>query len=102
MPAIFLFFLGFIFIGCSSSNFQNKSLIEKAEIYEQRAKTSQKLSELQRLSPPYSSLMGNQGRYSLHGEHMRRAYLQEAKRYRKLAQQARDQYRKEYNASSPD
>ena len=102
MPALFLFFLGFIFTGCSSLNFQNKSLIEKAEIYEQRAKTSQKLSELQRLSPPYSSLMGNQGRYSLHGEHMRRAYLQEAKRYRKLARKARDQYRKEYDASSPD
>ena len=102
MPVVFLFFLGFVFIGCSSSNFQNKSLIEIAETYEQRAETSQKLSELQSLSPPYSSSMGNQGWYSLHGEHMRRAYLREAKRYRKLAQQARDQYRKENNASSPD
>ena len=102
MPAFFIIFLGFIFTGCSGSNFQNKSLIEKAEIYEQRAKTSQKLSELQRLSPPYSSLMVNQGRYSLHGEHMRRAYLQEAKRYRKLAQQATDQYLREANTSSPD
>ena len=100
MPIFFVFLLGFNFIGCSSSNFQSKSLIEKAETYEQRAKTSQKLSELQRLSPPYSSSMGNQGRYSFHSEHMRRAYLREAKRYRKLAQQARDQYRKENNASS--
>ena len=102
MHAFFLFFLGFIFTGCSSSNFQNKSLIEKAEIYEQRAKKSQKLSELQRLCLTYSGIMRKQGRYSLHGEHMRREYLREAKRYRKLAQQARDQYRKEYNASSPD
>ena len=102
MPVFFFIFLGFIFTGCSSSNFQNKSLIEKAETYEQRAKTSQKLSELQRLSPPYLGIMGKQGRYSLHGEHMRRAYLREAKRYRKLAQQARDQYQKENNASSPD
>lgn len=102
MPIFFLFLLGFILTGCSNSNFQNKNLIEKAETYEQRAKTSQKLSEFQRLSPPYSSSMGNQSRYSLHGEHMRREYLREAKRYRKLAQQARDQYRKENNASSPD
>lgn len=102
MPAVFLFFLGFIFTGCSSSNFQNKSLIEKAKIYEQRAKTSQKLSELQRFSPPYFNSMGNQDWYSLHGEHMRRAYLREAKRYRKLAQEARDQYQKEKNTSSPD
>ena len=102
MPAIFIFLLGFILTGCSSSNFQNKSLIQKAEIYEQRAKTSQKLSELQRLCPTYLGMMGNQGRYSLHSEHMRRAYLREAERYRKLAQQARDQYQKVKNASSPN
>ena len=102
MPAFFIIFLGFIFTGCSGSNFQNKSLTEKAEIYEQRAKASQKISELQRLSLPYSGIMRKQGRYSLHGEHMRREYQWEATRYRKLAQQATDQYLREANTSSPD
>ncbi|MEC8014007.1 MAG: hypothetical protein VX153_07255 [Verrucomicrobiota bacterium] len=85
--------------GCQSSNLQSKSPLEKAKIYEQRAKTFQTLSDLQRLSSPYSISNGRNRHGSLHNENLRMAYHREAKRYRKLAEQIRSEYASESNAS---
>ena len=85
--------------GCQSSNLQSKSSLEKAKIYEQRAKTFQTLSDLQRLSSPYSISNGRNRHSSLHNENLRMAYHREAKRYRKMAEQIRSEHASESNAS---
>ena len=64
-----------------------------------RHATTRTLSDLQRLSPPYSitthkgiRAQGNQG-------HLRMAYLIEARRYEKLAKEAREGLNQDSNQS---
>ena len=78
----------FIFLSCS--NHSSKSPPEKIKYYESRARHYQTLSDLQRLSPPYSSFNHKQQITRLNNDHMRMAYLNEARRYRKLAKGIRD------------
>ena len=79
--------------GCTSSiNQSPKPSIESAEIrakrYETRARSYQALADAQSLSPAYSNPKFRN--YSkLGGHNLRMVYLQEAVRYRKLAEQAK-------------
>lgn len=80
--------LGLFFLaGCSSK--LPKSPEQKIENYESRAHTYQTLSDMQRLSPPYSTFSNKGIRNHFHNEHLRNAYLQEARRLRQLADQER-------------
>ena len=83
--------------GCS--NHQSRSPQQRIEFYESKARHYQTLSDLQRLSPPYSitthkgiRAQGNQG-------HLRMAYLMEARRYQKLAKEVREGLNQDSNQS---
>jgi hypothetical protein len=83
--------------GCS--NHQSRSPQQRIEFYESKARHYQTLSDLQRLSPPYSittpkgiRAQGNEG-------HLRMAYLMEARRYQKLAKEAKEELNQDSNQS---
>lgn len=82
--------------GCS--NHQTKSTQQKIEFYELKAWHYQKLSNLQRLSPPFTSStqkgipLRNQG-------YMRKIYQREARRYEKLADKNREELNQDSNRS---
>ena len=87
----------FLLAGCS--NHQCRSPQQRIEFYESKARHYQTLSDLQRLSPPYSittrkgiRAQGNQG-------HLRMAYLMEARRYEKLAKEMREGLNQDSNQS---
>jgi hypothetical protein len=87
----------FLVAGCS--NHQSRSPEQRIEFYESKARHYQTLSDLQRLSPPYSittykgiRAQGNQG-------HLRMAYLMEARRYQKLAKEAKEELNQDSNQS---
>lgn len=87
----------FLVAGCS--NHQSRSPEQRIEFYESKARHYQTLSDLQRLSPPYSitthkgiRAQGNQG-------HLRMAYLMEARRYQKLAKEAKEGLNQDSNRS---
>ena len=73
--------------GCSSH--LSPTPAEKIKFYESRARHYQTLSDLQRLSPPYASFNHKQQITRLNNDHLRMVYLNEARRYRKLAQDIR-------------
>jgi len=87
----------FLITGCS--NHQSRSPQQRIEFYESKARHYQTLSDLQRLSPPYSITThkgirapGNQG-------HLHMAYLIEARRYNKLAKEAKEELNQDSNRS---
>ena len=87
----------FLITGCS--NHQSRSPQQRIEFYESKARHYQTLSDLQRLSPPYSITThkgirapGNQG-------HLHMAYLIEARRYNKLAKEAKEELSQDSNQS---
>ena len=87
----------FLVAGCS--NHQSRSPQQQLEFYESKARHYQTLSDLQRLSPPYSITthkvilsQGNNG-------HLRMAYLMEARRYKKLAKEAKEELNQDSNQS---
>ena len=87
----------FLLAGCS--NHQSRSPQQRIEFYESKARHYQALSDLQRLSPPYSIMtqkgiraQGNQG-------HLRMAYLMEARRYEKLAKEVKEGLNQDSNQS---
>ena len=84
-----LFFTCFAFGSCSSNFPQTTE--QKISYYESRARTYQALADAQRLSPPYNSpTLRNRG--GLHEPSMRMVYLSEAKKYKRLAEQAKEQF----------
>ncbi|HAD22364.1 MAG: hypothetical protein CMI28_03215 [Opitutae bacterium] len=83
--------------GCS--NHQTKSTQQKVEFYESKARHYQKLSDLQRLSPPFTSST-HKGIPSLRNQgHMLTIYQREAKRYEKLADKTREELNQDSNLS---
>jgi hypothetical protein len=87
----------FLVAGCSIH--QSRSPEQRIEFYESKARHYQTLSDLQRLSPPYPittykgiRAQGNQG-------HLRMAYLMEARRYQKLAKEAKEGLNQHSNRS---
>ena len=83
---------------CSSLGTQSKlekdgSLEDQIRSYESRARSFQALANSQSLSSPYSS-PHSRSHSALSGENLRMVYLQEASRYRELAERARDQLEK--------
>ena len=84
-------------VSCSSHS--SKAPAEKIKYYESRARHYQTLSDLQRLSPPYSSFNHKEQIIRLNNDHMRMAYLNEARRYRKLAQNVRKETTSDSNGS---
>ena len=75
-----------LFYSCATKTTFN-STSEKIKSFEKRARTYQALADAQRLSSPYNDrYFRNQG---INNPAMRIAYLKEAERYRKLAEQAR-------------
>lgn len=62
---------------------------DKVSTYEAKARNFEALARSQTISPPYSpSFRGNDSHYS-HG--LRMTYLMEAKRYRKLAKEQKEE-----------
>ena len=62
---------------------------DKVSTYEAKARNFEALARSQTISPPYSpSFRGNNSHYS-HG--LRMTYLMEAKRYRKLAKEQKEE-----------
>lgn len=62
---------------------------DNVSTYEAKARTFEALARSQTISPPYSpSFRGNNSHYS-HG--LRMTYLMEAKRYRKLAKEQKEE-----------
>ena len=87
-----------LLISCSSLGTQSKlvkdgSLEDQIRSYESRARSFQALANSQSLSSPYSSPR-SRNHSALSGENLRMVYLQEASRYRELAERARDQLEK--------
>ena len=82
-----IYFILLLLISCTAKK-KFDSPADKVKAYESRARTYQALADAQRLSPPYSAtrLRGNLG---IHNPSMRMTYLNEAKRYRALATQAK-------------
>ena len=83
----------------SCTSYSENSPAEKIKYYESRARHYQTLSDLQRLSPPYSSFNHKEQVIRLNNDHMRMAYLNEARRYRKLAQNVRKETTSDSNGS---
>lgn len=83
-----LLFAFFFTTSCSSNLPKTKE--QKVQFYESKARTYQALADSQRLSSPYNS-PSLQNRGGLHDPSMRMAYLSEAKKYRKLAEEAKTQ-----------
>ena len=84
----FLLFAFFVTTSCSSNLPKTKE--QKVQFYESKARTYQALADSQRLSSPYSS-PSLQNRGGLYDPSMRMVYLSEAKKYRKLAEEAKAQ-----------
>ena len=87
-----------LLFSCSSLGTQSKlvkdgSLQDQIRSYESRARSFQALANSQSISSPYSSPQ-SRNHSALSGENLRMVYLQEASRYRELAEQARDQLEK--------
>ena len=95
---LFLFSVSF-FILANCSNHSSKTRAEKIKYYESRARHYQTLSDLQRLSPPYTSFNSKQMNARLNNDHMRMAYMNEARRYRKLAQNVRKETTSDSNGT---
>ena len=87
----------FLILGCS--NHQNRSLQQRIEIYQSKARHYQTLSDLQRLSPPYSITPQKGIRAQGNHRHLRMGYLMEARRYEKLAKEAKEQLNQDSNQS---
>ena len=87
------------FILANCSNHSPKTRTEKIKYYESRARHYQTLSDLQRLSHPYTSFNSKQMNVRLNNDHMRMAYMNEARRYRKLAQNVRKETTSDSNGS---
>lgn len=87
----------FSFLQGSCIPSQNKTPAEKIKFYEARAKQYQSLSDLQRLTPPYNSLKNKHLNTKLNNKYMRTKYSSEALRFRKLAQNAREEYSSDSN-----
>ena len=83
--------------GCS--NHQSRSPQQRIEFYESKARHYQTLSDLQRLSPPYSITTHNGIRVRGNQGHLRMAYLMEARRYKKLAKEAKEELNQDSNRS---
>lgn len=87
----------FIFLITSCSNHQTKSTPQKVEFYESKARHYQKLSDLQRLSPPYF-ISANKGIPSIGNKnHKHAAYFRDVRRYKKLAEKAREELHQDSN-----
>ena len=87
-----------LLFSCSSLGTQSKlvkdgSLEDQIRSYETRARSFQALANSQSLSSPYSSPQ-YRNHSALSGENLRMVYLQEASRYRELAERAKDQLEK--------
>jgi len=87
----------FLITGCS--NHQSRSPQQRIEFYESKARHYQTLSDLQRLSPPYSITTHNGIRVRGNQGHLRMAYLMEARRYKKLAKEAKEELNQDSNQS---
>jgi len=87
----------FLVAGCS--NHQSRSPQQRIEFYESKARHYQTLSDLQRLSPPYSITTHNGIRVRGNQGHLRMAYLMEARRYKKLAKEAKEELNQDANQS---
>ena len=79
----------YFFLSPGCSNHHSKTPAEKIKFYESRARHYQNLSDLQRLSPPFSSPNHKQFKIRFDHDHLRMAYLNESRRYRKLADKIR-------------
>ena len=79
----------YFFLSAGCSNHHSKTPAEKIKFYESRARHYQTLSDLQRLSPPFSSPNHKQFKIRFDHDHLRMAYLNESRRYRKLADKIR-------------
>lgn len=89
----FIFFTSSILVSSCTKKYP-KTTEQKISFYESQARTYQALADAQRLSPPYnSSTFRNRG--GLYDPSMRMVYLSEAKKYKKLAEQAKKQFNSE-------
>lgn len=79
----------FQFASCQQARFRTAE--ERIKSYENRARHYQTLSDIQRLSPPYQVFGKRVTRNSLYNPNLRMVYLQEARRYRKLAEEEKAQ-----------
>jgi hypothetical protein len=87
----------FLVAGCS--NHQSRSPEQRIEFYESKARHYQTLSDLQRLSPPYSiTTQKGFAPKAIKGT-LRMAYLMEARRYQKLAKEAKEELNQVSNQS---
>ena len=80
-------------LGTQSKLVKDRSLEDQIRSYELRARSFQALANSQSISSPYSSPQ-SRNHSALSGENLRMVYLQEASRYRELAERARDQLEK--------
>ncbi|MEC8421290.1 MAG: hypothetical protein VXZ32_09235 [Verrucomicrobiota bacterium] len=84
---LFIPFLLFLLVSCSNKFVKTPE--QGVEHYESRARHYDKLYEIHRLSPPYSSFGNNQNHSNFKNKHSIMTYQNEAHRYRRLAQKAR-------------
>ena len=71
------------------TNSVNQTAEDKVRTYEAKARSFEALARSQTISPPYSqSFRGNN---SHHSQGLRMTYLMEAKRYRKLAKEQKEE-----------
>ena len=86
---ILLILILFLFASCQQSRLRTAE--ERIKFYENRARHYQTLSDIQRLSPPHKVFGKRVARNNLHNPNLRMVYLQEARRYRKLAEEEKAQ-----------
>lgn len=94
---LIILLLAYLLSGCANAPI--KSPQEKIKALESRARSYQTLSDIQRLSPPYSTHSGKGLRNRSHNEHLRMTYLNKAKHYRKLADEIRKKKGSDSNRS---
>ena len=81
--------LSLILISSCTTTSPGNTAQDKVSTYEAKARNFEALARSQTISPPYSpSFRGNNSHYS-HG--LRMTYLMEAKRYRKLAKEQKEE-----------
>ena len=77
-----------IFFSFSCGKKEFRTIEQKIDFYQSRAKTYQALADAQRLSPPYSSKKSSI-KSEFYNQSMRMTYLKEAKKYQELAEIAK-------------
>ena len=79
--------LFFILSGCSTK--KPKTAHERAEIYDKWARSYEAIADTQLNGAPYSSPAFGVGAMGTHEQNLRAIYLQEARRYRRLAEKTK-------------